>query len=136
MCKTRMLELYYNFFDKFCDISNFEEIGLDTVSLYLALAEQELTDCIRSEVKTEWQKGRSIDCDDSFAAVLPPSLLRETQKTSQEGAGSLQKKNSGIRKCCVFLVTYCLYDTTSSKINFSSNFHKKRVLEQSGDGPL
>ena len=38
--KLRMLELYYNFFDKFCDVYKFEELEMDTDSLYLALAEE------------------------------------------------------------------------------------------------
>ena len=28
--KLRMLELYYNFFDKFCDVNKFEELEMDT----------------------------------------------------------------------------------------------------------
>ena len=45
--KLRMLELYYNFFDKFCDVYKFEELEMDTDSLYLALAEENLYDCIQ-----------------------------------------------------------------------------------------
>ena len=37
--KLRMLELYYNLFDKFCVVNNFEELVMDTYSLHLALAE-------------------------------------------------------------------------------------------------
>ena len=48
-----MLELYYNFFTKFCDVGKFEELEMDTNSLYLALAEKELEDCIRPEMKAE-----------------------------------------------------------------------------------
>ena len=33
--KLRMLELYCNFFGRFCDFNNFEELELDTDSLYL-----------------------------------------------------------------------------------------------------
>ena len=47
--KLRMLELYYNFFYKFCDVNNFEELEMDTDSLYLALAEENLYDCIQPE---------------------------------------------------------------------------------------
>ena len=53
--KLRMLELYYNLFDKFCDVNKFEELKMDTDSLYLALSEKELYDCIREESKTEWE---------------------------------------------------------------------------------
>ena len=28
--KLRMLELYYNFFDKFCDVQKFKELEMDT----------------------------------------------------------------------------------------------------------
>ena len=38
--KLRVKELYYNFFTKFCDVNKFEELELDTDSLYLALAEK------------------------------------------------------------------------------------------------
>ena len=44
--KLRMWELYYNFFTRFCDVNNFDELEMDTDSLYLALAEKELEDCI------------------------------------------------------------------------------------------
>ena len=43
--KMRMLELYYTFFDKFCDVSQFEELEMHTDSLYLALAEEDLDYC-------------------------------------------------------------------------------------------
>ena len=37
-----MLELYYNFFTRSCDVNKFEELEMDTDSLYLALAEKGL----------------------------------------------------------------------------------------------
>ena len=40
--KLRMLELYYNFFTKFCDVNKFKDLEKDTDSLYLAPAEKEL----------------------------------------------------------------------------------------------
>ena len=40
--KLRMLELYYNLFDKFCVVNNFEELEMDKYSLHLALAEKNL----------------------------------------------------------------------------------------------
>ena len=66
--KRRMLELYYSFFTGFCDINKFEELEMDTDSLYIALAEKELEDCIRPEMRSEWQRLRSNDFVDSFNA--------------------------------------------------------------------
>ena len=53
--KLRMLELYYNFSTKFSDVNKFQELEMDTDSLYLALAEKEVEDCIRPEMRAEWQ---------------------------------------------------------------------------------
>ena len=66
--KLRMIELYYNFFNRFCDVNKFEDLEMDTDSLYLALTEKELEDCIRPEARAEWQKLRSNDCVDGFSA--------------------------------------------------------------------
>ena len=54
--KLRMLELYYNFCTKFYDVNKFEELDMDTDSLYLALAENELGDCIRPDMRAKWQR--------------------------------------------------------------------------------
>ena len=51
--KLRMLELYYDFFERFCDVNKFEELEKDIDSLCLALSEKELYDCIREQYKIE-----------------------------------------------------------------------------------
>ena len=54
--KLRRLELYYNFSARFSDVNKFEELEMDTDSLYLPLAVKELEGCLRPEMKGEWQK--------------------------------------------------------------------------------
>ena len=44
--KLRMFK-FYNFFDKFCDVKKLEELEMDTDTLYLALAEEILYECIQ-----------------------------------------------------------------------------------------
>ena len=44
--KLRMLELYFNFFDRFCDEDKYKELEMNIDSLYLALAHENLNDCI------------------------------------------------------------------------------------------
>ena len=66
--KLRMLELYYNFFTKFCHINKFVELEMDTDSLYVSLAEEELEECISHKMTAEWQRLWSNECVDSFAA--------------------------------------------------------------------
>ena len=41
---------------------------MDTDLLYFALAEKEQEDCIKLEMRAEWQRLRSNDCVDSFTA--------------------------------------------------------------------
>ena len=57
---------------------------MDTDSLYLALAVKELEDCIRREMKAEWEELQSKDCTDSFTAGVvgsfPPELAVTTTK--------------------------------------------------------
>ena len=53
--KIRMLELYYKFFKKFCDTEKYEELEMDTDSLYLALSEENLEDIILPEKRKEWE---------------------------------------------------------------------------------
>ena len=84
--KLRMLELYYIFFTKFCDVNKFEELEKDTDSLFVALAEKELEYCIRPEMRAEWQRLRSNDCVDSFTAddvanFFPQNMLCKSQTT-------------------------------------------------------
>ena len=51
--RQRVLELYCNFFKKFCDTDKYEELEMDTDSLYLALSEENLKDVILPEKRAE-----------------------------------------------------------------------------------
>ena len=57
--KLKMLELCYNFSEKFCDTEKYEELEMDTDSLYLALSEENLEDIILPEKRNEWEAIRS-----------------------------------------------------------------------------
>ena len=76
--KLRMLELYYNFFDKFCDVYKFEVLEMDTDSLYLALAEENLYDCIQPDKRAAWEKMRESDCRDFFKADAKSNFFPRT----------------------------------------------------------
>ena len=136
-----MLELYYNFFTKFCDVNQCEELEMDRDSLCLALAEKELEDCIRPEMRAEWQKLRSNDCVDSFTADAVASFFPRTccvkHKQFDKWEPGLSKEEFRCTEVlCLCTNTYCCYDVTSNKLKFSSKGFNKRLLEQSGDGPV
>ena len=139
--KLRKLELYYNFFTRFCDVNKFEELEVDTDSLYLALAEKELEDCIRPEMKAEWQRLRSNDCVDNFTAdavanFFPRTCCVNHKQHDKREPGLFKEEFRCTEMLCLCSKTYCCYDVTSNKPKFSSKGLNKRVLEQSGDGPL
>ena len=100
-----MLELYYNFFTKFCDLNKFEELEMDTDSLYLALAAKELEDCIRPETRAEWKRLRSKVFVDSFTADAVAIFSAEhvvwnTNNMIRENLAS-SKKSLDVRICYV-----------------------------------
>ena len=136
--KRRMLELYYNFFTRFCDVNKFEELEIDTDSLYIALAEKKLEDCIRCEMRAEWQTLRSNDCADSFTAdavakFFPRTSCVKLKQHNKIGPGLFAEEFRCTEMLC--LCSEC-YDVTSKKLKFSIKGLNKRVLEESGEGPL
>ena len=114
---------------------------MDTDSLYLDLAEKELEDCIRPEMRAKWQRWRSNDCVDSFTAVAVakffPGLCCVKHKKHDKREPGLFKEEFGCTEMlCLCKKTYCCYDATSNKLKFSSKGLNNRVLEQMGDGLL
>ena len=51
---------------------------MDTDSLYLALSEKELFDCIREESKIEWELLTTEDCKDDFTANATTNFFLRT----------------------------------------------------------
>ena len=139
--KLRMLEMYYMFFTTFCDVNKFEELEMDTDSLYLALAEEELEHCMRPKMRAEWQRLRSSDCVDSFTAdavaiFFPRTCCVKNKQHDKRKPVLFEEEFRCTEMLCLCSKTYCCYDVTSTKSKFSSKGLNKRVLEQSGDGPL
>ena len=106
--KLRMLELYYNFFAKFCNIKKSGELDMDTDSLYLALAKNELEECIWPKMKAKWGQLQSKDCTDCFTADAVGSSFPDfpvtSRKTMTNESLVFSKRNLIVRKICVFVV--------------------------------
>ena len=139
--KLRILELCYNYFNRFCDVSKFEFLEMDTDSLYLALAEKEPENCIRPEMGAEWQKLRSIDSVNNFTAdaaakFFPRTCCEKHKEQDKREPGSFKEEFRCTEIIILCSKTYCCYGVTSNKRKLSSKGLNKRALEQSGDGPL
>ena len=136
-----MLQLYYNFFKKFCDTAKYVELEMDTDSLYLALSEENLEDVIFPEKRAEWNQLHSRDCTDSFAANATSSCFPRTccnaHKTHDKGEPGLFKEDFRCSEMlCLCSKTYCCYDWSCNKYKFSIKGLNKRTLEDCGDGPM
>ena len=118
--KLRMLELYYNFFTKFCGVTKFEELlVMDTDSLYLALAEKEQEHCIKPEMRAEWRRLRSNECVDSFTAEVvtnffPRTCCAKHKKHDKREPGLFKEEFRYTETFCLCSKTYCCYDVTSN----------------------
>ena len=139
--KLRMLELYYNFFQRFCDVNKFQELDMDTDSLYLALSGKEMYDCIREESKAEWGLFRTEDCKDDFTAnatktFFPRTCCTKHIKHDKRVPGLFKEEFRCTEMLCLCSKTYCCYDSNSNKYKFSSKSSNKRTLEDCGDGPM
>ena len=137
--KHRMLELYYNFSTKFCDVHMFEELEKDTNSLYLALAEKKLEDCIRPEMRTEWQRLRSNDCVHNFTAdavaiVFPGTCCVKHKQHDKREPGLFKEEFRYTEMLCLYSKTNCCYDVASKNLNLavkvSSNAYWNRAATE------
>ena len=137
----RILEIYYNFFERFCDVNKFEVLEMDTDSLYLALSEKELYDCIPEDSNVEWELMKTEDCTDDFTAnattnFFPRTCGTEHKKHNKRVLGLFKEEIPCTEMLCLCSKTYCCYDSNSYKYKFSSKSLNKRTLEDCRGGPM
>ena len=137
--KLRMLEFYDNFFKTFCDTDKYEELEMDTDSLYLALSEENWEDVILPEKRAEWDQLRSKDCIDNFTAnatdnFFPRTCCNVHKKHDKREPGLFKEEFRCAEMLCLCSKTYCCYDKQTNKHKFSSKGLNKRTLEECGDG--
>ena len=92
-------------------------------------------------MRAECQRLRSNDCIDSFTAdavanFFPGTCCVKYKQHVKRGPGLFKEEFRCTEMLCLFSKTYCCYDVSSEELRFSSKGLNKRVLEQSGDGPL
>ena len=120
-----MLELYYNFFNKFFDVNKFEELEMDTDSLCLTLAEEDLDDCVLPRKRAEWTEKRSKDCRDDFRAdakknnFFPRTCCSKHKKHDKREPRLFKEELRCIEILCLCSKTYCCYDSKNQKYKWS-----------------
>ena len=114
---------------------------MDLDSLFLALSEKELYDCIREESKAEWSLLGTEDCKDDFTANATTNFFPRTRctkhiKHDKLEPGLFKEEFRCTERFCFCSKIYCCYDLNSNKYQFSSKGLNKRTLEDCGDGPM
>ena len=107
-----MSELYYNLFKQFRDTDMYEELEMDTDSLYLALFEENLEDVILPEKRVDWHQLRSKDCTDNFNAKATDNFSPELAVMSTRNVIRVResqvssRKSLDVQKSCVSVAKY------------------------------
>ena len=119
----------------------FEELEMDTDSLYLALAHENLYECIKPEMRRIWNEMRSNDCTDVFHAnsasnFFPRTCCEKHVKHDKREPGLFKEEFRCTEMLCLCSKTYCCYNSVTNKTKFSSKGLSKSVLEENSDGPL
>ena len=92
-------------------------------------------------MRDEWQTLRSNECVDIFTAdavanFFPRTCCVEHKQHDKREPGLFKEDFRCTDMLCLCSKSYCCYDVTCKKHNFSSKGLNKCALEQSGDGPL
>ena len=114
-----MLELSYNFFKKFCDTKKYEELEMDTDSLFLALSEENIEDIIFPEKRNEREAIRLRYCTDRFTAnstgnFFPRTCCTAHMKQDKREPGLFKDEFRCSEMLCLCSNTYCCYDRKST----------------------
>ena len=92
-------------------------------------------------MRAEWQRLRSNNCANSFTAdavayfFLGTCCVKHKQHEKRE-PGLFKEEFRCTEMLCLWNKSYCCYDVISNKLKIRTKGLSKRVLEQSGDGPL
>ena len=104
---------------------------MDTDSLYLALSEKELEDCIGPEMRAEWQRLRSNGCVDGFTAdaaanFFPRTCCVKHKQHDKREPGLFKEEFRCTEMLFLCTKTYCCYGVTSNEPKFSCKGLNKR----------
>ena len=76
------------------------------------------------------------NCTADAVANFPRTCGVKHKQHDNREPGLFKKEFRCTEMLCLCGKTYCCYDVTSNKLKFRGKGLNKRVLEQSGDGPL
>ena len=95
---------------------------MDTDSLYSALSEKELYDCIREEYKVDWGSMRTEDCKDDFTAnattkFFPRACCTEHKKHEKRQPGPFKEEFRCKETLCLCSIIPCFMTPIPTNTN-------------------
>ena len=113
----------------------------DTNSVYLALAQNSLEGCLIVELRETRSTIRKKYCSRKLSAkstknFCPRSCCKRHIKHDKQESGMFKEDFRCTEMICLCRKSYCCFDKSTDKINFSSTSLKKRTLEETGAGHL
>ena len=114
---------------------------MDTDSSYLALAEDNLDNCILTEKKTQWTLICRNDCRDNFIAeakkiFFPYTCCAVHKKHDKREPGLIKENFRCTGMFCLCSKTCCRYDSKRDEFIFSSKELDKMMVKDTDDGPM
>jgi hypothetical protein len=133
--KLHMLQLVHNFFEKFCDRNLYQFIEMDTDSLYMALGRETIEECIKPEMKGEWDDIRNHDHRDNFRAdghlnFFPRTCCDEHRHHDKREPGLFKEEWKGDEMIALCSKTYCGINSVTGDVKFSSKGLNKSNLDE------
>ena len=101
---------------------------MDTNSLYPALSEQVLYNCIQTAMKKEWNSTNST------TNFFHRNCCAKHKKRDRQKPGLLREEIRCSEMICLSSKTYCCSDSKPNKFKHSSKSLKRRTIEDCGDG--
>ena len=119
LAKLRMLEFYYDFFDKYISRKHFELIEMDTDSLYFALSSRNMDSLVRPELLAEYQAEKY---------KWFPRTCKTYKAFDRRKPGLFKVEAEGSKMVALCSKSYCLADDETGAQKFSAKGCNKNAI--------
>ena len=121
LAKLFLLKFYYEFLLKFVGRENFEYLETDTDSSYVALAGENLEECILPEMKAQFDTALNDHCKDDYKLTqdswFPRSCCTRHNKYDARTPGIMKIEWKGSKMICLCSKSYVAVSAKNKKDN-------------------
>ena len=129
VCKAESVEAILKL-DKFRDVNKFEELEMNKDSLDLALAEENLYDCIQLNKRTAWEKKSESDCRDKSNKFKFSSKGLNKRVVEDSGDVPMSKYRRALDEAIILTFTYRGFRTVTHMVATYEQTKKGQIFIQ------